>query len=150
MSWVGSVAVAITFLVNLDRVNNPISLSKGLGITRHILLAGWGQSRAFRIRAPDLGASCPGSAKGGVKDNLVVLEMVVNVTGIPAQEPSKWSSPRAGIGLPRLNILGDLGSRKEPDGNVIRSPFSGINTTSNGVEPVAIVLGIGGVLSTTG
>lgn len=91
----------------------------------------------------------PSATKGGVNDNLVIAEVIVNGARGPAYKPGHGRSPSGGIRVFGINVLGNLVAREEPDGNVIRGPLGSIDTTTNGIEAIAIVLIVGSVLATS-
>lgn len=144
----GLVVVAGTFLIDFDGVKDPKGFGKVGRIARNIVLAGFGQSGALGVLIPNVGITSPRAAKGGINDNLVPGKVLVNGARGPANKSSHRGSPFFGIGVLRLDVIRNLGARKEPDGNVVRSPLRGIDTATNGVEAIAVVLVVGRMLAT--
>ena len=132
---------------DLDRVDRPVRLLEGLWVVAHVLLAGRSQSRALWVAGPHV--SGPSSAKGGVEDQIVVFEVVVNVAPGSAVELGQRGAPVAWVWRIGGDIRGDGVSREEPRGNVVRGPLRSVHSSANGVEPIAVVLVVAGALSAT-
>lgn len=140
--------VVAALLVNLDGVDEPVSISKSRWVGADVVLAGGGEGRAFSVGVPDIRGSSPVTAEGGVEDHVVVLEVGVNVATGATVELGSRLAPGIGVGGFAGDIRRNLAAGEEPNRDVIGSPLHGVNTASDVVETVTVVLVVGGILAT--
>lgn len=136
-----------SLVIYFDRIYTPKSIHKSQRVVSDVLLARFGQGGAFGVGVPDISIASPVTAKGSVKDKLVVLEVVVNAATVGRVELGQRSAPSAGIGVLGTDIRGNSGSGEEPDGNVVGCPLSSVDAAVDGIESISIILIVRGSLT---
>lgn len=134
-------------IIYFDRVDTPKGIHKSCRIVGDVLLARAGQGGAFGVGVPDIGSASPVTAKGSVKDKLVVLKMVIDAAAVGGVELGQRSAPSARIGVLGTDIRGNTSSGEEPDGNVVGCPLSSVNAAIDGIEPISVILIVRGSLA---
>ena len=118
-------------LVDFEGVDGPESLLESLGIVPHEGIAvtpmSLGAGTAFKRFAS------PRATEGGVEDDVVVAEVVVDVA--VALEDGLRRVPPTGIGSTAGDIGRYLSARPEPDLDVLGGPLSCVNSASSSIEP---------------
>lgn len=89
----------------------------------------------------------PVTAEGGVKDNLLVVEVGVDVA--TTLEHGRGHTPVGRSWVARGDVRWDGRAREEPDLDVVTCPFSSIDTTILSVEARTVSLSVGSALATT-
>jgi hypothetical protein len=137
----------ITFLlVDLDVVDKPVRLSEVSGIGSNVFLASRRQRRTLRVAIPD--ATGPFSTEGSIEDDVEITEAVVNVTSGATVELGHRCSPRGRVRCTGGDVTGDGVTSEEPNGDVIRGPFSSVDTSTDGIKAISVGVGVGGLLRT--
>lgn len=133
-------------LVNLEAVDAPEGFDKVLRVGSDVILARGAVGRALAVGVPDVAG--PDTAKGRVKDNLVVLEGRGNVARQARGKAAARVAPAEGLGAAADDVGGNLGAGKEPDGDAPVSPLHGIDAATNSIETVTVVLVVASLLTT--
>lgn len=102
----------MALVIYLDRVDTPKGIHKGRRVVSNVFLARAGQGGAFGVGLPNTVSASPITAKGSVKDKLVVLEVVIDAAATGGVEPGQRSAPSARIGVLGTDISGDASSGK--------------------------------------
>lgn len=118
-------------LVDLERVDGPVRVLEGRGVVLDEVLAGGGLGSAGGVVGPDV--SGPVAAEGGVEDDLVVHEEVVDVAAAAA-ERGHGLAPAAGVRAAGRDVRGHGGAREEPDVDAGRGPLGGVDAALAVVE----------------
>lgn len=95
-------------------------------------------SRALAVGAKDGALSGPVTAESGVEDDLHVVEVVVDVASRSALEVRRRSPPCRWVGVCARGVRGGLAFGPEPDVNVVRVPFGGVDASTRAVEAVSV------------
>lgn len=104
----------------------------------HVVLASASQCGASAVLTPDTPG--PIAAESGVEDDVVVLEVLVDVAIVAANEASCGSSPVGGVGVGSRGIAGYTSTRPEPDVDPIAGPLHGVDAAVSVVEVGSIVV----------
>lgn len=129
-------------MVNLERVDFPISFIKGRRIILHIRVTSARTSRGT------INISSPITTKSQIKDNLLISKVrrrTIRTKGEIGNKCTPTSRIRAVTG----DITRDGITREKPDTDTSRGPLCSIHTTLIVVETSAIRVGIGGRDTTT-
>lgn len=138
-----------TPLINLERVNRPVGITKSGQVLHDAVLAGR-RPRRTASRVP--GSAGPAAAKRGIKDllnsaaswniassteerntyNLHLLQIRINIA-LP-REPRTRRLPQAWVRRPARNIGRDAPTRKEPDINRVLGRLRGEEAIVDGVK----------------
>jgi len=113
-------------LVDSEVVDSPVRILEYRRIGGDVVNARGG-------RAAVIGESLagPGATESGVEDDGVVVEVVVEVAAL---EIGHGLAELADIGLAGLDGRGNVVAREEPDVDVLRGPFHGVDATADAVE----------------
>lgn len=100
------------------------------------------QRGARSLLSPD--GACPVAAEGGVKDDVVVHEMLIDIAVGAANEPCGCRTPAPRVGLGYRDIGWDTVTGEEPDVDGGAGPFGGVDAAAGIVQVGAIVVDAGG------
>lgn len=127
--------LAAAVLVDLYRVDGPIRIRERARVLRDIGFARIGKFRACSIVLPNIGRARPAATEGGVEDDVVLLEELID-SAAAACEVRRGRAPgrRIGSGRGREDVGWDGGAREVVDGDVGRGPLDGVDAAACSVE----------------
>lgn len=108
-----------------------------------VILATPGECGASAVLTPDIAS--PVTAEGGVENDVIVLEMLIDVAVVPSNEAGCCSSPGRWTGVGFEGVARYSSTRPEPDVDVSTRPFHGVDTATSVVEVGAVVIGANGL-----
>lgn len=121
--------------INFETVDCPVRGCESGRIVLHVVLAGSRFGRASGGLRPD--TASPVAAECSVKDNVVVLKVLVNVTGSPSYKRSGRVAPARRIWRATGNTAGDVAAAEKPNIDSTAGPFHCIDTSLVIVEAIA-------------
>lgn len=126
---------------DLQAVDPPVGIGKRARLPSNII-----DARGCHIRAacilPDI--PCPVSTERDIKDNLMVVEKVVDIAS--SREGTRRRAPVPRLRVPRQRICGDLVAREEPDFDEVCVPLHCVDTAAAVVVVEAVAVGVGSVV----
>jgi len=128
-----------TFAVDLQTIDEPICTLEGRRVILNESLTSGCLARAGRVCRPD--ATSPVAAESHIKEQLLVLEFVVDVA--IAGKLALRKTPPGRIWISARDIRWNSSSRKEPDADSLARPLGGKDATTVGVEATTIAARIG-------
>lgn len=137
----GQRACSLVDRVDLQAVDEPVAVGKGAGVVGDVVIArAVASGRGTAAARPDVAGPLP--AKGCVKDNVVVLDVVVEAAA------GKVRHGRAPSGR-RRSTVGDVGwhaaPRPVPHLDAAAVPKGRVHTTTGVVEASTVAVGCGRV-----
>lgn len=136
-------------LVHPEGIDGPVRVGERFRVVADVVLAGTGEGGAGGVLAPD-GAG-PVAAEGGVEDDVVVLEMLVDVTaalavvGSAADEAGAGMPPCARVRVRARDVAGFAAAREKPDVDPAAGPLHGVDAAVGVIEPCTEAVGVRGL-----
>lgn len=120
--------------VDLEVIDQPVSLRESRRIILHISLASRRLRRASRITAPHLPSPLP--TESGIEQDTHILEMLVDIAA-PCEGRDRHT-PCGRVRLSRGDILGDVTAGERPDLDACAEDFGRDDSTAGLVEGCAV------------
>ena len=121
--------------IDLQAIDSPISGLERLRVVLDVILTGRRFAGASAILAPD--GPRPVTTEGGIEDDIIILEVIINIAARATLEGSSSCSPSRRIRIGACGAVGDAIAAEEPDVDGGAGPFHGVDATLGVVETVA-------------